>query len=115
MDQFLENFMGGMEPVIFFVYLVWAYIGMIINLIAELSKRKPESKSSPKKLSGSYYFNDNWKRVLIAMFLIPVSILVFGGLFGMEITNDRALMLGLGADMLAEIYKRKRLPSPKVD
>ena len=111
-EEFVKNFMGNMTPVMFLVYLTWAYLGMFINLIIELSKRKPLSKASPKKLSGKYYLSDNWKRFLISLFLVPISILVFSELFGMNITNERAMLLGLGADTIAEIYKRKKL-TPK--
>lgn len=111
-ETFWELFMGNMNIMYFWVYLIWAYIGMVINLVFELNKRKPSSEKSPKKFDGKYYISDNWKRLIIAVILVPISILTFGGLFGMEITNDRAMLLGLGADALAEIYKRRKLKSP---
>ena len=108
LSEFLHTFMNNMTIMNFLVFLTWAYIGMFISLGLDLSKRKPASKSSPKKLSGKYYISDNTKRLLLSFILIPISILVFGELFGMEINNDRAMFIGLCADELVLIYKKRK-------
>lgn len=111
---FFDVFAGGIDTAFFLSYVLWGYIGMGVNLFIELTKRKPSSKSSPKKFKGIYYWDDNKKRLVISLILVPVGVLLFSEFFGIPLTNERALMLGLGADNLAELIKRRSMVSPDV-
>jgi hypothetical protein len=112
--SFFQAFAGSMPMVYFLAYIIWAYIGMGINLFVELTKRKPQSPGSPVKLHGGYYWADNRNRILISALLIPVAILMSKELMGLDITRGVAISIGFGADTLAEIVKRKAFSSPEL-
>lgn len=110
--SFFDVFTGGLDITYFLAYVLWGYIGMGLNWFIELIRRKPKSQTSPKKFRGAYYLDDNKKRIIIASILVPIAVIMFNELFGMEVTNERALMLGFGADTLAELIKRRSFVSP---
>jgi hypothetical protein len=105
--SFKEAFMGDMNTTVFISFLVWGYIGVIVNMVIEVFKRKPLSKHSPKEFKADYYISDNKKRIVAAIILLPVSILLCKEMIGIDITNGIAFALGYGSDTLAELFKRK--------
>jgi hypothetical protein len=110
--SFFDIFSGGMDMMYFMSYLLWGYIGMGVNMLIEVMKRKPKGESAPKKFKGIYYWDDNKKRLVISVILVPLAVIMFSELFGMDVSNERALFMGFGSDTLAEFIKRKTYTSP---
>lgn len=106
-QKFVDVFLAGMHPIEFLAMSVWALIGMVVNILIDFIKRKRPSTDSPAKFSGSYWWKDNWRRLLTGLILIPVVIIGFNQFFGMEVSQVNAFFVGFGSDYLIEIAKRK--------
>lgn len=107
MKEFIEHLLNGIPPIHFAVFLVYAFGGLVLNVILDIAKRKPCSATSPEKISPSYWFHDNWKRLIVSFMFLPLVVILFGQLTGGEINNLNAFYAGFSADALAELLKRR--------
>jgi len=108
-NGFLTAILGDMTFVEFLVYLMFGVYGMLINVLADIIKRKSTSTTSPQKFSFRYYWMDNKYRIWISLLMIPVAILTINSLIGVSISTFMALCIGFGADYLIEILKKKNI------
>jgi hypothetical protein len=99
----------GMSPKYFVVSFVWAMFGVIVNVLSDIVRRKKSSSGSPKKLSIAYWWSDNQYRVLLSIMLVPIVIVGFQQLFGLELSRLYAFMIGYFSDHISEIMKRKNI------
>lgn len=99
--------LGNLSVVSFQVYLIYAYFGVILNVISDIIRRKPDSSSSPKKFTFQYWWEDNWRRLLISIVLVPIAVLVAEEFMDSPLTKLEALGIGLAAEHLLELIKRK--------
>jgi len=97
----------GMEGRVFGIALIWAVLGMFINIFSDVTRRTKPSEHSPVKFSMKYWLSDNWRRLVISFLLIPVAIVGVEQLFGVEMSRFVAFSIGYGSDHLIEIVKRK--------
>lgn len=104
--SFMEDLLG-MSGRAFAIGLIWAYVGMAVNILSDVTRRKKPSEHSPVKFSWKYWWSDNWRRILITTILVPVAIVGCVELFSVEITQFFAFSIGFGSDHLIEIIKRK--------
>lgn len=102
-----QDFLGDMDKSLFIAMCLWGYIGMVVNLLSDVSKRNPKSKKSPKEFSFTYWLKDNWHRTLLSIIMVPISIITFTEMFGMEISIFRAMGVGFISDYLIDILKRR--------
>ena len=105
MNEFVVYILSGLKPEHFAALLLVSYLGLVMNLLSDIVRRKPESETSPVKFSLDYWWHDNKFRILLSF--ISVSSLVL--LTGSELDLTKALGIGLGADHVMEILKRKNL------
>lgn len=108
-SKIADMLLNGIDPIQFVVYIIIAYAGMILNMISDVTRRKPDSITSPTALSFSYWFNDNKARLMRSFITIPIGIIFFNDVAGIEISNLGALMIGLSSDHIWEILKRKNI------
>jgi hypothetical protein len=106
-SEFVKTFMNGMAVGVFFAYMAWALIGLVLNLVIDIVRRKPQSPDSPVKFSWKYWWADNWCRILIAVILIPVITLLFNFIMGVQLNLLSAFYIGWTGDQIAELLKRK--------
>ena len=98
---------GGVEFNYFLAMLIFALMGMFVNIISDLTKRKKSSPNSPYEFSFSYWFKDNKIRLAINIPLIPIALLLCNELIGVELTKLSSFMIGFGSDHILELLKRK--------
>lgn len=108
-EKVSDLLLNGMEKNHFIAYLIIAYVGMLLNIISDITRRNPDSISSPNAFSFKYWFDDNKARLFRSALTIPIGILFFNDFTDIGISNLGALMLGLGADHIWEILKRKNI------
>lgn len=107
MKHFIELLLNGMEPVMFLVFLVYAYMGFAFNLGIDILSRDPKSPTSPVRFSASYWWQDNKKRVIISIVLMPILVIVGKLLTGMDMNILNAFLLGWSGDALSNLLKKK--------
>lgn len=99
----------------FIAYCILAYVGMFLNILSDIIRRNPDSISSPTAFSLKYWLNDNKARLIRSLITIPVCILFInelsqiGELTFISVSNLGAFIIGLGADHIWEILKRKNI------
>lgn len=108
-ESIKDIILGDITMNFFLAMLLFAVIGVIVNLVSDVHRRDKPSPHSPKKWSFKYWWADNWKRLAATTILLPVSLLMTTELFGVELTKGVAFGIGFGADHLVEIAKRKKM------
>jgi len=109
MKEFFYLLFNGITPIQFCVFMFYATGGLLLNLLFDICGRRPESLTSPKKFSIKYWFNDNWKRILISFILLPIIIILFSEIMGNEINIGNAFFAGFSSDAIANLLKRRSL------
>lgn len=80
----IENysFLLGFIPGEMFAYMVFfAAVGIAIALLADSTRRNPESKSTPTKFSTWFLIKDNWKTILLTVLVVLGTLRFAGSLF----------------------------------
>jgi hypothetical protein len=115
MKEFLNLILAGATPIEMGTYFLFAYIGLVVNLGADILKRKPKSPNSPYHFSWAYWWADNRKRIPVSIALIPLFVILCnaGGFIltfiGLPDVMNIAVAFGIGmaGDGLAIILKIK--------
>ena len=105
--KFLDLLLGGIEPMMFLVFIIYAYLGLVLSIVVDVIKRKPESPKSPVKFSLKYLWTDNKERIIVSVILIPVLVVIFSFFTGKEINLANAFLIGWAGDEISNILKRK--------
>lgn len=109
-DQSISDIiLGGITPQYFAAMLLFAIMGVAVNIISDVSRRDKPSEHSPQEFSLKYWWGDNWRRVVATVILLPVALLTSAEMIGLELTKFNAFVIGFGADHLIEIAKRKKM------
>lgn len=103
-ENFTDLFLNGMSLVSFCVFLLWAYIGVLVNVLLEYYGRS--SKKTSTKFSFKYWWTDNWAKILLSLLLVPIAIVFCEEVVGMEINNYAAILIGGGSDRLIAVMRK---------
>lgn len=106
MKEFISIIMDGMQPVYFWVYYFFAFLGLVTYLIIDLWNRNVASERSPVKFSWSFWIKDNYLRVILTLVIVPIAIIMFQEVMGTGITYLGAFILGLATDALISTFKK---------
>lgn len=107
MKEFTSTLLGGQSSSVFFALVFFALLGALLSLLLQTTNRDIWSSNTPKIFSWQFFLSDNWKRIVTGAILIYISLRFAPELFGWEITNFYALVIGFGNDKLAQIVKDK--------
>jgi len=113
MKEFINILIGNVGVVMFAALFFFALIGVSINLLFHANTRDQSSPNTPKKFSVSFLISDNWKRILLAILLIYVSIRFVQLIFTISVENNNelylfsAVFIGFIFDKLGEFMKKK--------
>ena len=102
---------NGIDPLAFFVYLFYGYVGMVVSVIVEyIDRTKADKLKDPNRPVGfsiGYWWRDNKLKTFLSLIMIPISIVFCSDVAGVPISNFVALLIGGGSDKLAIILKSK--------
>lgn len=98
---------GNMDFNMFVASLLFALVGVLISLLLHATTRDQNSESTPVKFSFLFMLKDNWKRILLSIILVIVTIRFLKELTGLELNMFFSLCIGLVYDKLAEYLKSK--------
>jgi len=113
MKEFFNLFIGNIGGTMFSALFVFAMIGVAINLLMHANSRDQNSPDTPVKFSFKFLLQDNWKRILLGILLIYVSIRFISILFVIDVSGNNelylfaAVIIGFIYDKLGEIIKEK--------
>jgi len=99
--------LGTIDSASFSLFYAWGIIGLVINLLLDIAKRKPGSINSPREFKLRYYWKDNWFRLLSSNMLLPISLLLYSSIMGEELNYFNAFLMGYFSDSIVEFLKRK--------
>lgn len=107
MKEFLQLLLGDQAPQTFGVLLFYALFGAALSLLLHTTERDPNSNRTPDKFCWKFFFRDNWKRIVTGIMMIGATLRFTPELFGIEISEFWALVIGLSHDRLAQLIKDK--------
>ena len=106
MKEFISIILDGMQPVYFWVYYFFAFLGLVTYLIIDLWNRNVASERSPVQFSWSFWIKDNYLRIILTLLIVPIAIIMFQEMMGTGITYLGAFILGLATDALISTFKK---------
>ena len=112
MNEFISLLIGNISGPMFAALFLFSMIGVAINLLLHATTRDPSSPNTPVGFSIQFLLWDNWKRILLSVLLILVTIRFMAIFFEIDISNREyylfaALIVGFIFDKLGEIFKQK--------
>jgi hypothetical protein len=113
MKEFASLLLGNVSLPMFFGLFFFAMIGVFINLLIHATTRDQNSPATPVKFSFRFLLWDNWKRIVLSILLIYVSIRFVSMFFAITVDGKNeyylfaALLIGFGFDKLGELIKKK--------
>jgi hypothetical protein len=115
MKEFISIILDGIEPIMFWVYYFFAFLGVVTYLVIDLWNRNEESERTPLAFDWNFWIKDNWLRVVLTLVLAPIVIILFQEITEAGITIWGAFTVGLSTDVIiAQLQKlRNRWKSVK--
>ncbi len=103
------DYLGTRDVNLFWSCIFFGYLGVLIMILLDVSKRNPTSKWSPVAFSFRFFITDNLKRIILNVLLVAVCIRFIPQLTGKDMSQWLALLIGIGSDTLgAMILKKKK-------
>lgn len=103
-----QYLLGGLDPVLFIACVWFAALGIAAALLVQSLFRNKKSEKTPKEFSWKFLFYDNWRKALLTVILVYLSIVFSYNLFGLSMTTWVACLIGFGYDNLLKVWKDKR-------
>jgi len=107
METFQSFILGGLPLPMLLAALFFSLLGVTLNLLVDATTRKPETTDTPVRFSLRFLLRDNWKRILLSVLLILVTIRFCQELTGLHLNMFVSLLIGFGFDKLSEFLKGK--------
>ena len=101
-------YFGTTDKDMFVSCLLFGYFGVFLGILIDVGKRNPQTIYSPVKFSWSFFFKDNVVKFIVELLLVAVFIRFSANLLGQTTTQFVSIMVGLGADRLAQEVRTKR-------
>lgn len=113
MTEFLSLLLGTTSLPMFAALFTFAMVGVLINLLFHATTRDQNSTDTPVQFSLKFLFTDNWKRIVLSVLLILVTIRFMSLFFDIEVIGNNelylfgSLVVGFIFDKLGEIFKER--------
>lgn len=103
----IDYISGGMDISFILWLIICAVLGVLFSLLIHSTNRHKITSKGPQKFSFLYLVKDNWKRVLLDVGLIIITLRFSSDILGMEPKGSTAFLIGVFHDKLAEFLKNK--------
>lgn len=110
----MERLFGTVDISYAVSILAFALIGVAISLLIH-STNRDKKKSDTPKFSFKILIKDNWKRILLNVLLILVTIRFCKQITGLQLNEFIALLIGISFDKLSEFLQNKKIGIGKND
>lgn len=91
----------------FITQYFFAIVGVLISLLLHGANRDVKEPSTPNNFSFLFLLKDNWKRIVLNLLVIFVTIRFFKELTGFELSLFFCLGIGFSYDKLLQVIKDK--------
>ncbi len=92
----------------FFLAVFYLIVGLTVSTLISTTKRDQSSTATPEKFSFTFLIADNWKRYVLNILLIYVTVRFYPDIFdGNKLTPWLAIGLGLAWDRVINLVKQK--------
>jgi hypothetical protein len=105
LNTMLHKIIGSNDPGSFAAAIFFAFVGVVLSLLLQTTKRDINADSTPFDFSWKFLLSDNVKRIATTLLLIYIAIRFYPDLFGKPINEYLALGVGLALDKIAEVIK----------
>ena len=105
-DSIKNNFFNGQDINVIIPFLIWGYIGLVLSLLVDIVRNKEKIK----RLGGfspSFWFQDNFVRMISSIIVVLVGCLFSEDLLGIK-GNLGAFAAGFITDKLIEMLIKFR-------
>jgi hypothetical protein len=109
MKEFLHLVIGTDNWPMYFAEWFFAIAGIVVSLLIGVANRKPLSETSPVHFSFSFFWSDNFRRIMTTVILVFLTLRFANELIGVDISLWGSLGIGLVHDSLAGILKKKNV------
>lgn len=99
--------LGDIDPALFVACLFFAFLGVMIVLLAGTKLRDPNSGASPSKFSWKYLWNDNLKRIILNIVCVVITLRFMPEITGWDLSVFKGLCIGLAWDGIFLLIKQK--------
>lgn len=101
----MNNFLGTTDGWLFVTLFFYALAGMSVMLLYTAANRNPGTPTTPYKFNLGFLLLDNWKRIVLNLLLIFITVRFYPDIFGKPITPFLALIAGLAYDKIFQLIK----------
>lgn len=91
----------------FIASFLFAMIGVVISLLIDANYRDQNSPKTPRPFKLSFLLKDNWKRIVLSLLVILVTIRFTKEITGWDLNMFVSLLIGVVYDKLVEYLKKK--------
>jgi hypothetical protein len=102
-----QQLLGSLSPSEFLAAIFFALVGLVISLLLQSNVRDVKSDNTPFHFDWGFLLLDNWKRIVLSILMIYISIRFYADIFGQPITMFLALGIGFGLDKISQLIKDK--------
>ena len=99
--------MGTQSKEIFLGLIFFALIGVLVSLLLQTTTRNVNSDRSPFYFRWAFFLRDNLRRIIAGILLIYIALRFTPEIFGFEINDFTALLIGFLNDKIAQALKNK--------
>jgi hypothetical protein len=105
-NDFWLLLLNNINPVKFIVLYIYGLIGIISAFMLDLFGKWKKIKQKGG-FKFSYWFEDNWARLILSLFILFVGIVTTSELVGTEPSVYNALLTGLSTDKVIKTFLRR--------
>lgn len=109
MKEFLHLVIGTDNWPMYFAEWFFSFVGIAVSLLMGVAKRQPLSETSPVHFSFSFFWSDNFRRIITTLLLVFVTLRFANELIGVDISLWGSLGIGFSHDLLAGVLKKKNV------
>lgn len=106
-QDIIIGLLGGQQPSQFLVNILFALIGVVLTMLLSTTFRDIDSKRTPVEFSWSFFLQDNIKRLIAGIIMIFLALRFTPDIFGVQLSNWLAVIIGLINDSLALLIRNK--------
>lgn len=113
MKEFTSYLIGNISIAMFCALYFFALVGVTINLLMHANSRNQKSYNTPVNFSVKFLMWDNWKRIVLAVLLIYISIRFVTKIVTINVDDNSelylfmAVIIGFCYDKLLQLWKEK--------
>ena len=103
----LQEILGTDTYQAFITQFFFAILGVAISLLLHGANRDVKEVSTPNQFSLVFLIKDNWKRIVLNLLIIFITIRFFKEITGFELSLFFCFVIGFSYDKLLQLLKSR--------